>query len=464
MKKQLLAIWFLSILTIGTFACTRDSVVVPTPEWVYSANIYEVNIRQYSPEGTFKAFTKDIPRLKAQGTKILWLMPIHPISKLNRKGTLGSYYSVADYKGINPEFGTLADLKALLNTAHENDMKVLIDWVPNHTGWDNPWIKKHPEFYQKGADGKITDPINPETGKSWGWTDVAALDYSNEGLHDAMIDAMLYWVKEVGIDGYRVDVAGEVPIEFWKKAIPKLREVNPEIFMLAESEEPWLRNEGLFTMTYGWSFHALMKEVAKGKKPISELEKWHKEDRAKFNKGFHMHFTQNHDENSWAGTEEELFGPAKDAMTVLAFTYDGMPLMYNGQEAALNKRLKFFEKDSINWNNTSRKIFFENLLGIKRVQKALWSGEGGGEAVRVPTNNDERIFAFKREKDDNRVIVILNLSNAPADVQLKDPSLNELYRDVFSGMNMLIADNVQYSMPAWGYMILVLIPEQYRNQ
>jgi glycosidase len=460
MKKQIFAFAAVIACAFGTTACTQEVIV---PEWVKTANIYEVNVRQYSPEGTFSAFARDVPRLKSLGVEIVWFMPIHPISREKRKGYLGSYYSVADYKAVNPEFGTMSGFKSLVDDLHSSEMKVLIDWVPNHTGWDHPWIKQHPEFYQKGSDGKITDPINPATGKSWGWTDVAALDYSNKGLHEAMLDAMMFWVKEVGVDGFRVDVAGEVPIEFWRKAIPKLRSVNPELFMLAESEEPALRNEQLFNMTYGWSFHTLMKDIAQGKKNLSAIEEWYKEDRAKFTEGLHMHFTQNHDENSWAGTEDELFGPAKDAMAVLATMYDGMPLLYNGQEAGLNKRLRFFEKDTINWGDYPRRRMYETLLGVRRAQKALWGMGEGGEPVRLKTNDDSRIFAFKREKDDNRVIVLLNLSNTEVMTSIEDRSVDELYREAFLGVNMQLGDNVKFALTPWSYMVLVLVPEQYRN-
>lgn len=462
MKKNMLSLLAILTLAFWNSGCSQEKAAPAQPDWVPSANVYEVNLRQFSPEGNIAGFRQQIPRLKRLGVKVLWFMPIHPIGLKNRKGTLGSYYSVANYKAVNPEFGTLAEFKSMVDEIHQNDMKVLIDWVPRHTAWDNPWIKKHPEYYQKGKNGKITDPINPATGKSWGWTDVAALDYTNEGLHDAMIEAMLFWVNQTGIDGFRVDVAGEVPVEFWRKAIPALREANPEIFMLAESEEPWLRNEGLFNMTYGWSFHHLMKDIAQGKKGIDEIEKWYKADRAKFTQGFHMHFTQNHDENSWTGTEEELFGSAKNIMAVLACTYDGMPLVYNGQEAPLTKRLEFFEHDPIQWGNVERTGFYQALLGIHARQKALWAGEAGGEAVRIKTNHDDKIFAFKREKDDNRVIVILNMSNEELDVRIEDRSLDDVYRDVFMGMNLLIMENAQFHMTPWGYSIQVLVPKDMR--
>ena len=215
--------------------------------------IYEANIRQYSPEGTFNEFTKDIPQLKELGVKVIWLMPVYPISSVKRKAAdgrfaeeiedpkerekiLGSYYAISDYTGINPEFGTLEDFQELVKTAHGNGMYVILDWVANHTGWDHVWIEEHPEFYTKNENGEIIDPINPDTGESWGWTDVADLNYDNKALWTEMRKDMRYWVEEQNIDGFRCDVAGEVPTEFWESAVEEMKQVKP-IFMLAESED-----------------------------------------------------------------------------------------------------------------------------------------------------------------------------------------------------------------------------------
>lgn len=453
-------------LAVSLWGCKKDQksgdAGAPVQEipgvrdWIKTANIYEVNIRQFSPEGNLAGVAQQLPRLKEMGVNILWFMPIHPISKEKRKGTLGSYYAVGDYLDVNPEYGTLDEFKALVKQIHSLDMRIILDWVPNHTGWDHPWITEHPEFYTKDAKGNIIDPLDEETGKSLGWTDVADLNYDVPEMRKAMTDAMLFWIREADIDGYRVDVAESVPLDFWQEAIPKLRAAKPSLFMLAEAEYPPHRNEGLFDMSYGWSFHHLMKEVAQGKKGPDDIEAWLKADRAKFKKGFHMHFTANHDENSWNGTEDESFGAAKDAMTVLAFTMDGMPLIYSGQESNLNKRLKFFEKDPIVWGEYERARMYTSLLGLKRMQKALWNGEAGGEPVRVKTTDDQHFFAYKREKDENLVLVLLNLSPQERAVGVLDPALQgATFRDVFSGMDMFIADNVNFALRPWGYMILV---------
>ncbi len=462
MKRRLI---FFALLLVAVFfsACRKDSKtetqkpggVSVTPEWAQNSNIYEVNVRQFTPVGTFAGFRAHLPRLKSMNVGILWFMPIYPISETKRKGTLGSYYAVSDYRAVNPDFGTMEEFKALVGEIHSLGMKVILDWVPNHTGWDHAWIKDHPDYYTQNAKGEIVDPQDPKTGKSFGWTDVADLDYDNPGLRTAMTEDLLFWLKDVGVDGFRMDVAEQVPMAFWEECIPKLREARPDVFMLAEAEFPPHRNEGLFAMSYGWSFHQLMKEIAQGKKPLSAIDDWYKQDRARFKSGYHMHFTANHDENSWNGTEEESFGKAKDAMAVLAFTYDGMPLIYSGQEAGLNKRLAFFEKDTIRWGDFPRQKLFTQLLGIKILQPPLWNGAAGAEPRRLKTNDDSRVFAFVREKEDQRVIVMINMSNTAIDGSFQEEGLDGTYTELFSGMDMMIASNVAFALPPWGYVLLV---------
>lgn len=271
----------------------QDTSTVNPEHWWSDANIYEVNIRQYSPEGTIAAFQTHLPRLKEMGVEILWLMPIFPISEEKRKGSLGSYYAVSDFTQVNPEFGTMEEMQALVEAIHALDMRVILDWVPNHTGWGHTWITTHPDFYTQDIEGNIIDPINPETGESWGWTDVADLNYNNQEMRAAMIEDMLYWVREVGVDGFRCDVAGEVPDDFWASASKALRSANKEIFMLAEAEHPPHRNEGWFNMNYGWSFHHLMNDIAKGEKNALDIDTWLKEENSKYDKGLYMQFLTN---------------------------------------------------------------------------------------------------------------------------------------------------------------------------
>ncbi len=418
-------------------------------EWAKNANIYEVNIRQYTPEGTFKAFEAHLPRLKNMGVKILWLMPIQAISKEKRKGSLGSYYSVSDYNKTNPEFGPMQDFDDLIAAAHALEMRIILDWVPNHTGWDHPWITEHPDYYTKDANGNITDPINPETGESWGWTDVADLNYNNMEMRKAQIDALKFWVADHQVDGFRCDVAHGVPVEFWTQVREALVSVDDDLFMLAEAEIPALRNNRDFEMDYGWEFHHLMNEIAKGEKTVSAIDDWLVRNQAKYEYGYHMHFTSNHDENSWAGTEEERMGDGHLAFAILASTFDGMPLIYSGQEEPLTTRLAFFEKDLIPFKEFKYADFYTKLLDLKRNNQALWNGEYGGELQRI--NSSSKVYAFSREKNGDKVIVVLNLSGRPQSTKLDDS---------FSGMRNVFTDEPEdYStgtsiqMDPWGYQV-----------
>ncbi|MEL7533898.1 MAG: alpha-amylase family glycosyl hydrolase, partial [Bacteroidota bacterium] len=357
---------------------TKESFSKPrVPAWHKNATIYEVNLRHYTDEGTFRSFEAELPRLKAMGVDILWFMPINPISVKNRKGELGSPYAVADYRDVNPDYGTMADFKHLLASIHEQGMYCIIDWVPNHTGWDNPWITEHPEWYTQDKDGNIIDPIDYNTGKSWGWTDVADLNYDVPEMRQAMIEAMKFWITEVGIDGFRVDVAHGVPVDFWAECSDALYAIKP-VFMLAEAEVPAIRNNGAFVMDYGWEMHHLFNAIAayqgankeagsklvKGnlvegesatveKKTALDIDEMLAKKAAANSLGYAMHFTSNHDENSWSGTEFQRMGAGHKAFAVLAATFDGMPLVYTGQESAMDKQLEFFVKDSIEWGTYS---------------------------------------------------------------------------------------------------------------
>lgn len=442
-----------SAATTGTPAALEPSAAAPA--WADGANIYEVNIRQYTPEGSFKAFATHLPRLQKMGVDILWLMPVFPVSEERRKGTLGSYYAVSDFRQINPEFGTMEDFRAMLDEAHRLGLRVILDWVPNHTGWGHTWIKEHPEFYTQNKAGEIIDPIDPKTGKSWGWTDVADLNYDNAEMRKAMIGDMLFWVVEIGVDGFRCDVAGEVPDDFWIDASARLRQAKPDIFMLAEAEHPPHRNDEHFAMSYGWSFHHLMNEIAKGEKNASDVALWLAKDRAKFRKGYHMQFITNHDENSWNGTEFERMGEAVKAMAVLAFTFDGMPLIYSGQEAGLNKRLEFFEKDTISWDHLpAYEPFYRTLLDLKHRNKALWNGAAGGEPLFISAGDPKKVLAYMREKGEQRVVVILNLSPEPQDIVLKDKRLAGSYSNIFADSSTAITPGMSLKLNAWDYLVL----------
>jgi glycosidase len=394
-------------------------------------------------------------------------MPVHPISQKRRKAennvlyeeiedpeerakVLGSPYAVSDYYSINPDLGTSEDFTALINDIHAKGMRVIIDWVPNHTGWDHNWIEEHPEWYSKDKNGKITDPINPESGESWGWTDVADLNYDNEDMRQAMIDAMKYWVEEYNIDGFRVDVAHGVPVDFWVKVKDELTKSNNELFMLAESEVPSHRNSGVFHATYGWSFHHLLNEVAQGDKGALDIKKWLKNDAHKYTQGFHIHFTSNHDENSWAGTVFERMGDAHQAMAVVAATLDGMPLIYSGQEEPLRRRLKFFKKDNIFFSQYEYANFYRALSDLKEENRALWNGSFGGE-VRFLTDHP-KVLAFQREKNGDDVIVIVNLSGEEQTFTMDIEYENR--PDIFRGLLMDYVKGEKFEISPWRYYVL----------
>ena len=396
-------------LFVLSAACTQPSTMdavapvskVEHPEWSKNATIYEVNVRQYTPEGTFNAFSEHLPRLKEIGVDILWFMPIHPIGKINRKETessMGSYYSVQDYKSVSSDYGTKEDFKRMVEQAHGLGMKVILDWVPNHTAWDNPWTENK-DWYVLNEEDDFIPPLGTD------WTDVIQLDYTNEEMRDAMIDAMKYWVTEFGVDGYRCDVAGKVPTDFWVRAHAELDEVK-DVFMLAEDEEPELLIEA-FDMNYAWEYAHIIREIAKGAMTFDRLDSLLAEDAKKFpDNSYRMYFTSNHDENSWNGTDVEMYGDNFQNFAVLSATIDGMPLVYSGQEAVLDKQLLFFEKDEIEWKDYALVDFYTDLLALNKRNEALWNGAHGANPMRI--SSPEGTYAYQRNKDDFGVYVGLN--------------------------------------------------------
>ena len=376
--------------------------------WADNANIYEVNIRQYTPEGTIKAFETHLPRLHRMGVKILWIMPVQPIGAKNRKGTLGSYYSIRDYTAVNPEFGTMADFRHMTATAHRMGMKVILDWVANHTSWDNPWVTKHPEWYKKNAAGEIGGLLYDNGTSIEEWTDVVGLDYRQPTLWPAMIAAMKYWLREGDVDGFRCDVAMLVPEPFWAEARRELDAIKP-VFMLAEADDPKLQARA-FDMTYNWKLHGLLTDIAKGRKSAVDLRAFYeKPDPAFAADAIRMTFTSNHDINSWAGSDTALFGAGFKAFAVLAATLPGMPLIYGGQESRLNKQLLFFEKDAVAWRTYELAPFYTELLALKAHNRALWNGAAGGDVSFLAASNRD-VLAFRRTRGRNSVSVAVNLS------------------------------------------------------
>lgn len=417
------------------------------PDWLKSANIYEVNIRQYTPEGTMNAFAKHLPRLKDMGVDILWLMPVFPISKAKRKGPMGSYYAVANYKTINPDLGTMDDFKNLVEKIHHLGMKVILDWVPNHTGWDNPWITNHPEWYTQDANNNIIHPTKTD------WTDVADLNYESNDMKNAMVDAYQFWLKK-GIDGFRNDMAGMVPLDFWIEMRPALEKIKPDVFMLAEWEDEPLHFDVCFNMNYAWKFHHLLNDIAKEEKDAQDVYKLLTEERKTFpENAIRMRFVTNHDENAWAGSAPERMGKAAKALTILAHTFEGMPLIYSGQEAGLNRKLKFFEKDEIDWTDLSEANFYKELLTLKHKNKALWNGTQGGKIQLLPITN-HNILGFIREKSGDKVIVIINLSATAQRVAFATNQLTrDNYIDIFTKEEYQLKHYLNNEFSPWQYIV-----------
>lgn len=387
------------------------------PEWSRSANIYEVNLRQYTPEGTFAAFEQHLPRLADMGVDILWLMPIQPIGQRERKGSLGSCYSVSDYRAVNPEFGTLDDLRRLVQAAHALGMRLIIDWVANHTAWDHVWVGEHPEWYLKDAQGRIHSYVYDNGKEREHWADVVGLDFAQPALHDAMIDAMRFWLVEAGIDGFRCDVAGLVPLPFWERARAEFEAIRP-VFMLAEWSAPELHAHA-FDMTYDWALHDTMRKIAGGEGDADTLARHLETAAAAFPRdAYRMSFTNNHDKNAWEGHDGEFFGEAFRLFAVLAATLPGMPLIYGGQEAGLDKRLKFFDKDPIDWKSFEHAGFYAGLLRLKHEHPALGNGASGAPLQRLATGSTQ-VFAFRRAAAGDAVTVVANLGASSQQVAVE---------------------------------------------
>lgn len=397
---------------------------VKHPAWSRNAVIYEVNLRQYTDSGKVTDFAKELPRLKDLGVDILWFMPVHPISELNRKGDLGSYYAVKDYKAFNPEYGTIDEFKQVVDQAHKLGMKVILDWVPNHSGCDNPWVTQHPDWYAKDKDGKMYGPYD--------WTDVYKFDYSNPAMRRGMVDALKFWLTEVGVDGFRCDVAMEVPVDFWDETRPQLEAVQPELFMLAEASAPALQKNG-FDMGYNWPMKDLFSAIAatsgeysfaKEGEPMRTfprttavaIDSLLAEQAATYPADTYlMNMITNHDLNSWEGTEFDRLGALTDAFAVLSYTLPGMPLIYTGQETGMDRAFEFFVKDKApSWEPRNGYFeFYKKLNGLKHTHPALRAGNEGGEMQRFLTTNDD-IYVFQRTVGDDTVLVMVNLGAGPS--------------------------------------------------
>lgn len=444
MKRLLVLLSIITFCFSHSLFANDTATVQAHPKWIMQGNIYEVNIRQYTPEGTFKAFAKHLDRLHNMGVQTLWFMPINPISKVDRKGSLGSYYAVANYTAINPEFGTMTDWINLVNECHAKGFKVIIDWVPNHTGADHYWLQTHPDFYVKDSTGKAAIAAD--------WVDTRKLNYDNRELCDTMIAQMKYWITQTGIDGFRCDVADGLPDKFWKECIAELKKTK-NIFMLAESDKPAMNADG-FDATYTWNDFSTFKQIAKGTLKASAFDDAiNKTDSTFPANALRMYFTSNHDENSWNGADYETTpGITHAPFAVMTFTMKrSVPLIYSGQEEPFLRAIRFFEKDTIAFKNYRRAAFYKTLLNLRKSNAALASN---ALFTKVKAGNEDAVYAYVRQSGNNKVLVILNWSNQPQTINLTDKTLYGNVFDVFKKKNVQL-NAKQFLLPAWGYKVFV---------
>lgn len=428
-----------------------DGAVGIHPDWSYNAVIYEMNVRQYTPEGTFAAAAEELPRLQKLGVDVIWLMPIYPIGVDQRKGTLGSYYAISDYCAVNPEFGTMADFEDFLARAHDAGFKVILDWVANHTSPDAVWESGKP------SDWYVRDSLG-NTVTQYDWTDIAELNYDNKDMREEMRRSMRFWLDK-GIDGFRCDMACEVPLDFWRETLPELRKEYPGTYYLAEGENPELHRDA-FDASYAWELHHLLNDIAKGKKSAADLKAYIGKDAAACPpEAFRLMFTSNHDENSWAGTEFERMGDAADVMALLTFLLpSGQPLIYTGQEIGYDHRFEFFEKDPVPaWEWNERSDFYRSLVDMRHAHPALAAGEKGGAIEYLDTDAAD-VLVFSRsvsaseslDGEADEVIAAVNLGAEDADISL--PFDGEA-AEYFSGKTYSGGEEV--SLPAWSWLVFV---------
>jgi 1,4-alpha-glucan branching enzyme len=420
-------------------------------EWSYSAVLYEMNIRQLTPEGTLRAAEKKLEFLREMGIDAIWLMPIYPIGEEGRKGSLGSYYSIRDYKAVNPEFGTMEDFDSFVAKAHSLGMKVILDWVANHTARDAKWLQTKPaDWYEREDDGTAKVP--------WDWTDTAKLNYSNHDVWRGQIDAMRFWVEQHAIDGFRCDMAMLVPIEFWQQATEVLRAIKPDIFMLAEAEQQNLFDHA-FDMCYAWEIHHLMCDIARGERRVWDLRNKLYANRENYPaSAMRMMFTSNHDENSWSGSEFHRFGAAREIMTALSFVWEGaMPLIYTGQEVGYDHSFAFFDRDHIpaeQYQPCKDTELYRKLIALKHSEAALQAGERGGRMIEIENNAKDCMMTFVREVGDSRVVAIMNLSPYTIHADFNNGIYAGEYTNALTGEKVLLPLHLEQDIEPWGYTLL----------
>ncbi|MFP4541562.1 MAG: alpha-amylase family glycosyl hydrolase [Opitutales bacterium] len=420
------------------------------PAWMRNQTIYEVNVRQYSEAGTFAAVEADLDRLEKLGVGTLWLMPIHPIGEVNRKGSLGSYYSITDYKAVNPEFGTKSDFRSLVDAAHARGMRIILDWVGNHTAWDHPLTETHPEFFMTDAEGNFIPPLG------FDWTDVIQIDYENPEVLAYHIEVMRYWVEEFGVDGYRCDYATGIPTDFWNELNAALLKTDPDLFLLAEAEVPSHQLEA-FHASYGWAMMHAFNAIAQGQESASHLDDVLAQTGLQFPRGSDfLYLTSNHDENTWLGTVFERLGGGVEVFAVVSFTLDGIPMIYNGQEAGLDKRIEFFERDPIEWREHPLFAFYQTLVALKRDHSALATG---ARFERVRSTENDHIYAFLRgEAGAEQILVVTNLTATDTEFGLGHEELAGVWQDAFTGETLELEKSWMTELRSWDYRVLVRQP------
>jgi cyclomaltodextrinase len=436
MKKTLVTLF----ICLASIITSNSIAQIVHPKWAQNAVVYEVNVRQFSDSSKLGEVVPRLEILKDLGVDILWLMPMQPIGELNRKGKLGSYYSVKDYKKINSEFGTEQDLELFVRHAHDLGFKVIVDWVANHTAWDHAWIKQHPDWYERDATGKIQTPYD--------WTDVAKLNYNSKPMRAAMTDAMKHWVTKYDIDGFRCDVAFLVPVDFWNENRKALEKIKP-MYMLAEMEAnndinktPAEYYKTAFNASYAWTFMGASADLSAGKKSVNEFKSIMQKNYAELPSSMHkMFFLTNHDENSWNATIQERYGENWKAIAAMVYTLpQSLPLMYTGEEVGLSRRLKFFERDPIKhaeWMDTTRFSLYRDLIRLYHTNPALKNFQQGSNFIELDVNvvNDNNsVYAYKRSYKDSEVYVLLNFSNEKLEFNFKNGRKNFESYSFYSNM------------------------------
>ncbi len=443
MHKAFFALLMILLILVACGNNDQPQRQVKHPDWITNKTIYELNIRQFSQSGTFKAVTLRMAAIKELGAGIVWLMPIHPIGEKNRKGTLGSYYSVKDYLDVNPEFGAKEDFRALVGRAHEMGLYVILDWVANHCAWDNPLIEEHPDWFTRDSLGNMVPPVAD-------WSDVVDFNYNNPDMRAYMLEALKYWVREFDIDGYRCDVAEMVPLDFWEQVRIELDKIKP-VFMLAEGSDPALHRKA-FDMTYDWKTHKAMNDIARGRKNAAVIDSLLRAEQELYpENAFRMRFTSNHDENSWQGTVFERLGDGAKTFAALSATIPGKPLLYSGQETGMQKRLDFFEKDPIEWRVNSFRKFYQRLFNQYQKNPALHKGS----YRYLSTDNDQAVYAFIRRHEDHKVFALYNLSGDPQRIKIESSHIKGDYRELFSGVSVAYGAEHIFDLEPWGYRIYI---------